>query len=93
MQRIDNSKTVAVSLNKGVKPIAIDSLGNLAIQQKLSPCGLDSLKALENIFTVQLLESDPNEIFTVIELKNFSWKPLESSGFVKTDIINKFQSP
>jgi acetolactate decarboxylase len=44
IQRIDNLKTVSVSLNNGVKPAAINSLGNIAIQQKLSPCGTDSLK-------------------------------------------------
>lgn len=44
IQRIDNLKTVSISLNKGVKPAAIDSLGNIAIQQNLSACDIDHLQ-------------------------------------------------
>ncbi len=51
IQRIDNLKTVSVTLNYGVKPAEIDSLGNMAIQQNLSPCDIDHLRKLEDDFT------------------------------------------
>lgn len=38
IQRLDNQKAVSVSLNLGVKPVAIDSMGNLAVKGELSPC-------------------------------------------------------
>lgn len=38
IQRIDDLNAVSVSLNNGLKPNAIDSLGNIAIQKNLSPC-------------------------------------------------------
>ncbi len=89
IQRIDNLKTVSVSLNKGVKPTAIDSLGNIAIEQELPPCDIDQLRALEDHFTQTLLHSDPNELFTVKELSNFEWKPKSKNNYLKTDILNK----
>jgi acetolactate decarboxylase len=91
VQRIDNNKTVSVSLNKGVKPTAIDSLGNLAEQNKLTPCDIDQLKMLEDNFTKQLYKSDPNKIFTVNNIENFTWQPNVKNTFIKTDIINKQQ--
>jgi acetolactate decarboxylase len=91
VQRIDNNKTVSVSLNKGVKPTVIDSLGNLATQQKLTPCDIENLKMLEDNFTKQLYKSDPNKIFTVNNIENFTWQPNVKNTFIKTDIINKQQ--
>jgi formylmethanofuran dehydrogenase subunit E len=91
VQRIDNNETVSVSLNKGVKPTAIDSLGNLATLNKLSPCGIDSLRTLENTFTKQLYKSDPNKIFDVKKIDNFIWQPNAKNTFLKTDILNKQQ--
>jgi len=91
VQRIDNNKTVSVSLNKGVKPTAIDSLGNLATQQKLKPCDIDQLRILEYNFTKQLYKSDPYKIFTVKSIDNFTWQPTLKNTFIKTDIINKQQ--
>jgi len=91
VQRMDNNKTVSVSLNKGVKPTVIDSLGNLATQQKLTPCDIDNLKMLEDNFTKQLYKSDPNKIFTVKSIDNFTWQPTLKNTFIKTDIINKQQ--
>ena len=91
VQRIDNNKTVSVSLNKGVKPTVIDSLGNLAEQNKLTPCEIDQLKMLEDNFTKQLYKSDPNKIFTVKSIDNFTWQPTLKNTFIKTDIINKQQ--
>jgi formylmethanofuran dehydrogenase subunit E len=91
VQRIDNNKTVSVSLNKGVKPTVIDSLGNLAEQNKLTPCDIDNLKMLEDNFTKQLYKSDPNKIFTVKSIDNFTWQPTLKNTFIKTDIINKQQ--
>lgn len=89
VQRIDNSQAVSVSLNKGVKPTAIDSLGALATLQKLLPCDLDNLKKLEDDFTNQLYKSDPNKIFTVKNLDNFTWQPNSKNNFIKTDILNR----
>jgi acetolactate decarboxylase len=89
VQRIDNLKTVSVSLNNGVKPTAIDSLGNIAIQQKLSPCDLDHLRKLEDDFTQILIQSDPSKLFTVKEIQHFKWQPKTKNDYLKTDIINK----
>lgn len=89
IQRIDNLNTVSVSLNKGVKPASIDSLGNIAIQQKLSPCGINQLKKAEDDFTQTLLLSDPGSIFSVREIPNFEWNPKTKNDYLKTDILNK----
>jgi len=89
IQRIDNSKTVSVSLNSGVKPTAIDSLGNIAIQQELSPCDIDHLHKLENDFTQSLIQSDPTTLFTVKEISSFGWNPKIKNDYLKTDILNK----
>jgi acetolactate decarboxylase len=89
MQRIDNLKTVSVSLNNGVKPTAIDSLGNIAIQQKLSPCDIDHLRKLEDDFTQTLTQSNPTKLFTVNEIQHFEWQPKTKNDYLKTDILNK----
>jgi len=89
IQRIDNLKTVSVSLNSGIKPKEIDSLGKMAIQKKLSPCDLDHLHNLEDNFTQTLLQSDPGELFTVKEIPNFEWHPKEKNDYIKTDVLNK----
>jgi len=90
IQRIDNNKTVSVTLNNGVKPSVIDSLGALASKQQLSACGIDSLRTLENDFTNYLYTANPDKIFTVISLNNFFWQPV-FKNFSKTDILNKNQ--
>jgi acetolactate decarboxylase len=89
IQRIDNLKTVSISLNKGVKPAAIDSLGNIAIQQNLSACDIDHLRKLEDNFTQALIHSDPTKLFTVKEISNFQWNPKTKKDYLKTDILNK----
>ena len=89
IQRIDNLKTVSVSLNNGVKPTAIDSLGNIAIQQNLTPCDIDHLRKLEDDFTNTLIQSDPTKLFTVKEIPNFQWNPKTKNDYLKTDILNK----
>jgi len=89
LQRIDNLKTVSVSLNKGIKPKAIDSLGNIAIQQNLPPCAIDHLRELEDDFTKTLIQSDPTKLFTVKEIQDFEWLPKTKNDYLKTDIINK----
>ena len=58
IQRIDNLKTVLVSLNDGVIPDEIISLGNKAIQRELSPCELANLKNMEDSFIEKLLKSN-----------------------------------
>ncbi|MGB4837925.1 MAG: formylmethanofuran dehydrogenase subunit E family protein [Saprospiraceae bacterium] len=89
IQRMDDLKTVSVSLNNGVKPSAIDSLGNIAIQQNLSPCDIDHLRKLEDDFTQTLIHSDPAKLFTVKEVLNFEWNPKTKHDYLKTDILNK----
>ena len=89
IQRIDPSKAVSVSLNNDVKPKAIDSLGNIAIQQRLSPCAIDHLRKLEDDFTKTLIQSDPTKLFTVKEISSFEWKPKTKSDYLRTDILNK----
>jgi len=88
VQRLDNLKAFSISLNKGVKPTAIDSLGALAANQQLTACGIDSLRKLEDDFTTFLLSTEPHKIFTVKQLKNFDWNPVYKT-FAKTDILNK----
>ncbi|MBL0024064.1 MAG: hypothetical protein IPO98_03140 [Saprospiraceae bacterium] len=89
IQRMDDLKTVSVSLNNGVKPSAIDSLGNIAIQQNLSPCDIDHLRKLEDDFTQTLIHSDPAKLFRVKEVLNFEWNTKTKHDYLKTDILNK----
>lgn len=89
IQRLDNLQAVSVSLNSGVKPPAIDSLGNIAIKQNLPPCNIDFLRELEDDFTQTLLNSDPNKIFSVKNISNFDWNPNTKNDYLKTDILNK----
>lgn len=89
VQRIDNGKTYGVKLKSGIKPAAIDSLGNLANTGKLEACGIDSLHQIENRFLHQLLAANPQEAFIVEEITNYTWKPVLSNSFLKTDIVNK----
>lgn len=89
IQRIDDLKTVSVSMNNSVKPTAIDSLGNIAIQQNLSPCDIDHLRKLEDDFTLSLIKSDPTKLFTGKEIHHFEWNPKTKNDYLKTDILNK----
>lgn len=89
IQRIDNLKTISVSLNTGIKPAEIDRLGSMAVEQKLSPCDLDRLRILEDEFTETLIQSDPKRLFKVQEISNFTWNPTNKNDYLKTDILNK----
>ncbi|MBP1645268.1 MAG: hypothetical protein H6Q16_843 [Bacteroidetes bacterium] len=89
IQRIDNKKTIQVIRNKGVKPMVIDSLGNLAIEQKLSYEQLQDLRKLEEKYAQFLKATPPNKNFTAKEIKDYNWNPILKSDFIKTDIINK----
>jgi len=89
VQRIDNGKTYAVKLKPGIKPAAIDSLGNLANIGQLDSCGIDSLHKIEDRFLHQLLVSSPQEAFIVEEIRGFIWEPILLNTFLKTDIVNK----
>jgi acetolactate decarboxylase len=89
VQRIDNGKTYAVKLKPGIKPAAIDSLGNLANIGKLDACGIDSLHQIENRFLHQLLAANPQEAFIIEKIRNFIWKPILQNSFIKTDVLNK----
>ena len=93
LQRLDNGTAVSVGLNAGVKPSAIDSLGAIAVAGELSPCGIDSLRAMEDKFTETLLSADAAKIFTVRTLTDFHWQPKAKNDFVKTDVVNKVAGP
>lgn len=89
IQRIDNNTSVSVSLNPGVKPAAIDSLGAIADKGELPACDLDALKEMEDDFSEQLLRTDPNLNYTVKKTTNFEWAPNFENTFTKTDVLNK----
>lgn len=89
VQRIDKNQTFGVTLKPGIKPNSIDSLGKLSVQGKLDPCGIDSLQKIEELFTKNILASNPQEIFIVEEIINFNWQSSLKNTFIKTDIINK----
>lgn len=89
VQRIDDGTTFSVSLNSGVKPSEIDSLGSLAVNKQLDGCQLDTLRMLEDDFTAYLLQTDPKTIFTVKRMDDFVWDPKLRNDYLKTDIINK----
>lgn len=89
IKRKENSKTYIIRRKEGVKPKIIDELGNLAIQQKLSPCGIDSLRKMEDAYMKKLLDSDITQLFVVEQLTDFIWQPKTKCDYVKTDIINK----
>jgi formylmethanofuran dehydrogenase subunit E len=93
LQKIDDLKTVSVALNKGIKPSAIDSMGNLAIQQKLTACELEFLRKIEDEFTASLLQSNPKNLFTVTMKDTFAWQAKHIHSFQKTDILNKNIAP
>ena len=85
----DTGKYFGFNLKPGIKPKAIDSLGNLAIQGKLDACGLEELRKLENTFTNDLLNLSVADIFIIDEFQNFEWNPVLIGDFKKTDILNK----
>lgn len=89
VQRIDNGAAYGVKLKSGVKPTAIDSLGNLANIGKLDACAIDGLKQLEENFLIQILAAVPKDIYIVEEIKRLSWNPPQPSTFIKTDVVNK----
>ncbi len=89
LQRIDNGKSVSVSLKKNIKPKEIDNLGAKAVKGELSPCELDGLKSMEDAFSNKLLSENPKDNFTVVELADFEWNPTLKNDFIKTDILNK----
>lgn len=90
VQRIDTEEAFSISMNAGVKPKAIDSLGGLAVKKELSACKIDSLKKMEDDFTDFLLSHEqPSNLFTVKKLKEFSWEPILRNDFLKTDVLNK----
>jgi acetolactate decarboxylase len=89
IQRIDNGKTISVTMNKGVKPAEIDELGAKAVSGELTACELDSLKQMEDNFSEKLLSTNPKDNFTVIELDSFEWNPILKNDFTKTDVLNK----
>ncbi|MBK7620517.1 MAG: formylmethanofuran dehydrogenase subunit E family protein [Flavobacteriales bacterium] len=89
VQRISDGRTYIVKLRPGVKPALIDSLGRLAVARTLSPCGLDSLQAIEASFGADLLAQDPKSTFDVKELTAFQWPEPAFVTYTKTDILNK----
>lgn len=90
VQRIDNLKTVAVDLKKGVKPDKIDEWGAKAVKKELNACQLDSLRYLEDQFARKLFSSNAQQLFILTNLSSFQWKPILKSDYLKTDVLNKF---
>lgn len=88
--RTDVEEALAIHRKAGVKPPLIDVLGNQAIAGTLSPCGLDSLRLMEEGYARFLMNTkDLATLFEVEKLENFPWNlPLQNS-FLKTDILNK----
>jgi acetolactate decarboxylase len=93
VQRISDGRAFSVKLRPGVKPAAIDSLSPLAVQRKLSPCGLDSLRVIEARFGEDLLAQDPKTAFKVEEMHGFQWPASACPTYTKTDILNKNAAP
>jgi formylmethanofuran dehydrogenase subunit E len=91
VQRLDDGRAVSVSLRPGIKPPAIDSMGDLALAQQLSPCDLDQLRRLEDAFTEVLLGMDPEAAFRTVVLPEFEWHPLSDHDYRKSDVINKLK--
>jgi len=89
IKRKKDQKAIIIKRNKDVKPEIIDELGNLAIQQKLSPCGIDSLRLLEDRYMKKLINTDLDKLFTVEVIKDFKWEPKTKYDYIKSDIINK----
>lgn len=89
LQRISDGRAFRVKLNPGIKPAAIDSLTPLAVQQRLSPCGLDSLQGIEEAFGQYLLTREPKDAFTLTALTDFHWPAPTGPVYTKTDILNK----
>lgn len=89
VQRIDNEKAFGVKLKSGLKPVAIDSLGRLAANGELDACGIDSLRKLESQFSIFLLSKKPQDLFIIVEIKNYKWLPDLQGNFLKTDVLNK----
>lgn len=92
VQRMDTEQSIRVDLKPDVKPKAIDSLGRLAIQQKLNACELAELKKLEDNFSHFLLTHPVNDVFEIQVMKNFNWQPKPKNDYMKSDIINKNSS-
>ncbi len=92
IQRKDNYKTVKVQMNKGIKPLEINKLGAKAVKGELPACDLDKLKQMEADFSEKLLTSNPKEIFTITEIRDFKWIPVLKNDYIKTDILNKNKS-
>ena len=88
VQRIDNKKSILIKRKPNVKPAIIDELGNKAIKGELNECELKELKTLENNYAKFLKNSNPSDLFEVLEVANFTWEPT-SEIYLKTDIINK----
>ena len=89
IQRIDNGKAIQIIRKSGVKPQAIDSLGNLAIAEKLSYTQLQELRKMEEEYSKFLKKTPAISNFQVIILDEYEWKPLLKRDYFKTDIINK----
>ncbi len=89
VQRIDNQKTINIIRKPNIKPAIIDEMGSQAIKGKLSPCQLDTLKQLENEYMRFLQKNDPQTMFEIKKMLNFTWSPILKNDFVKTDILNK----
>ncbi len=88
--RADREEAFAIRRKSGIKPPEIDILGEKAIAGQLLPCGLDSLRQLEEDYADFLLGTkELSELFAAEPLEGFSWAIPLKNDFLKTDILNK----
>lgn len=89
IQRIDTEETVAVHIKPDIIPAMIRDMGAKAVKKELSSCELDTLKKLEDDFSMRLLTEKDNNYFELKKIDSFEWNPILRSDFVKTDVLNK----
>jgi acetolactate decarboxylase len=89
IQRNDTKETISVSLKPGITPKIIGELGAKAVKKELESCELDTLKKLEDDFSMHLLTEQNHNFFKVKKINFFQWSPVLRSDYIKTDVLNK----
>lgn len=89
IRRIDTEETVSVNMKPGITPKTIGELGAKAVKKELGSCELDTLKKLEDDFSMRLLTKQDNNYFELKKIDTFEWNPVLRSDYIKTDVLNK----
>ena len=88
--KVNQEEALLIRRKDGVKPAVIDALGAIAIAGRLSPCGLDSLRKLEEDYLAFLMAAeDEDALFAAEKVDSFNWSLPLRNDFIKTDILNK----